>query len=87
MLGLVASGKDSIGKVLEWEVRVWSNRDPRRHLLQEKFCWKSRKLELPRPAMRLLAAGGKPVLQEGDSQHEPGAPGGADGSTQVLLKR
>ena len=25
MLGLVASGEDSIGKVLEWEVRVWSN--------------------------------------------------------------
>ena len=36
--------------------------------------------------MRLEAAGGKPVLQESDSQHEPGAPGGADGSTQVLLK-
>ena len=38
------------------------------------------------PATRLLAAaaGGKPVLQEGDTQHEPGAPGGAGRSTQVV---
>ena len=36
VLGLAGSGEDSIGKVLEREVGVWSHRDPR-HLVEKVF--------------------------------------------------
>ena len=63
VLGLAGSGEDSIGKVLEGKVGVWSHRDPR-HLVEKVFLQ-----ELQRggaatgDATAMQLPGGKPVQQ------------------------